>query len=294
MLTRLRWPPKTPRRGFRGIPLSDNPKQINAIIVNTRNPLALAAKCIGTTTTVVIAFSGPDVPYLVHLPTLRTPPDHTCNPKRSLCGGPHLTAAKSCTARYKTPYVIRKRIGQRRAAMQVTLQESDFPPMNYKHRSRSRSPSRSRQHCSWTPSRSRQRRFRSRSTYTPPAKPPTNKVSFAEALTAASREEVRDLKQSKTRAPTPPAEASPSSSHDVPMTPAPKKKALQDGAAGQVRLEVKDMLVSLQSTMETLQNAVESVQHAPLALAQRVTNVENHLQTIPMPAPPPAKPRHCP
>ncbi|KAH7974660.1 hypothetical protein HPB49_017843 [Dermacentor silvarum] len=357
----------TTKRVIRGIPLSNTPQQINANIVNTRNPLALAAKRIGTTTTVVIAFRGPDVPYQVRygatlipcslyrkqieicyqcgrlghrmdvcpFPNTKIcrgcgvrnpPPDHTCNPKFSLCGGPHLTADKSCTARYKTPYVIRKRIGERRAATQVTLQESDFPPMNYKYRSRSRSPSRLRQHCSRTPSRSRQRRSRSRSTSTPPAKPPTNKVSFAEALTGASREGrntpspastnnndnaeiahlkkenaimrdliqklsqvVRDLKQSKTPAPTPPAEASPSSSNDAPMTPAPKKRALQEGAAGQVRSEVKDMLVSLQSTMETLQNAVESVQHALLALAQRVTNVENHLQTLPMPAPPAPK-----
>ncbi|KAH7954545.1 hypothetical protein HPB49_019759 [Dermacentor silvarum] len=80
-----------------------------------------------------------------HLPTARV------TSKCSLCGGPHLTADKSCTARCKTPYVIRKRIGERRAATQVNLQESDFPPMNYKHRSRSRSPSRSRQHCSRTP-----------------------------------------------------------------------------------------------------------------------------------------------
>lgn len=99
-------------------------------------------------------------------------------------------------------------------------------------------------------------------------------------------QEVRDLKQSKTPAPTPPTEASPSSSHDAPLTPAPKKRALQEGTAGQVRSEVKDMLVSLQSTMETLQNAVESIQHALIALAQRVTNIENHLQTLPMPAPP--------
>ncbi|XP_070387032.1 uncharacterized protein [Dermacentor albipictus] len=201
---------------IRGIPLSDTPQQVNANIVNTRNPLALAAKRIGTTTTVVIAFSGPDVPYLVcYGATLipcslfrkqieicyqcgrlghrmdvcpfpnnkicrgcgvrNPPPDHTCNPKCSLCGGPHLTADKSCTAGYKTPYVIRKRIGERRAAMQATLQESDFPPLNSKPRSRSRTPSRSRQHCSRTPSRSRQRRSRSRSTSTPPAKSPINK-----------------------------------------------------------------------------------------------------------------------
>ncbi|KAH7978842.1 hypothetical protein HPB49_006962 [Dermacentor silvarum] len=98
-------------------------------------------------------------------------------------------------------------------------------------------------------------------------------------------QEVRDLKQSKTPAPTPPAEASPCSSNNAPLTPAPKKRALQEGAAGQVRSEVKDMLVSLQSTIETLHNAVESIQHALLALAQRVTNIENHPQTFPMPAP---------
>ncbi|KAH7938520.1 hypothetical protein HPB49_024840 [Dermacentor silvarum] len=210
---------------IREIPLSDTPQQINANIVNTCNPLALGAKRIGTTTIVVIAFSGPDVPYLIcrGCGVRNPPPDRTCNPKCSLCSGPHVTAGKSCTARYKTPYVIRKRIGERRAATQVTLQESDFPPMNYKHHSRSRSPSRSRQHCSRTPSRSRQRRSRSRSTSTPPAKPPTNKFSQG----------VRDLKQSKIPAPTPPAEASPSSSHDAPLTPAPKKRALQKGVAGQ-------------------------------------------------------------
>ncbi|KAH7966705.1 hypothetical protein HPB49_018745 [Dermacentor silvarum] len=242
---------------IRGIPLSDTQQQINANIVNTCNPLALAAKRIGTTTTVVTAFSGPDLPYLVRYgATLipcslyrkqeicykrgrlghrmdvcpspnnkicrgcgvrNPPPDHTCNPKCSQ----QIVHTAPC----KTLYVVRKRIGERRAAMQVTLQKSDFPPMNYKHRSKSRSPSRSRQHYSPTPS-----------------------------LWA-------------------------------PRERAPKKRALQEGAAGQVRSEFKDMLVSLRSPMETLQNAVESVQHGLLVLAQRVTNVENHLQTLPMPGP---------
>ncbi|KAH7948921.1 hypothetical protein HPB49_003437 [Dermacentor silvarum] len=35
-----------------------------------------------------------------------------------------------------------------------------------------------------------------------------------------------------------------------------------------------------------MQNAVESIEHAFIALTQRVTNVENHLQALPMPAPP--------
>ncbi|KAH7953573.1 hypothetical protein HPB49_010158 [Dermacentor silvarum] len=179
---------------IRGIPLSDTSQQINANIVNTRNLLALAAKRIGTTTTVVIAFSSPDVPYLI--------------------------------------------------LVSITLEATLFPDP-----------------------------FTFESTSMPPAKPPTNKVSFAEALTGASREghntasppptktnynteianlkkenaivcdrihkpsqEFRDLEQPKTPAPTPPAEASASSSHDAPLTPAPKKRALQEGGTGQAYL----------------------------------------------------------
>ncbi|KAL1436897.1 hypothetical protein MTO96_049289 [Rhipicephalus appendiculatus] len=40
-------------------------QDIDANVVNARNPLALATKRIGTTTTVVIAFDGPSVPYQV-------------------------------------------------------------------------------------------------------------------------------------------------------------------------------------------------------------------------------------
>ncbi|KAH7978843.1 hypothetical protein HPB49_006963 [Dermacentor silvarum] len=114
-----------------------------------------------------------------HLPTTRVTPN---------------ARYKSRTARYKTPYVIRKRIGERRAA---TLQESDFPPMNYKHRNIVPGPLDVRDSAVPDPDLL-------------PRRPPslTNKV--------------RDLKQSRTPPPTPPAEASPCSSHDAPLTPAPK------------------------------------------------------------------------
>ncbi|KAL1467964.1 hypothetical protein MTO96_041796 [Rhipicephalus appendiculatus] len=42
--------------------------------------------------------------------------DHKCEPKCGLCGGKHLTADKACRARFKTPYVIRRRRWQRRRA----------------------------------------------------------------------------------------------------------------------------------------------------------------------------------
>ncbi|KAH7948975.1 hypothetical protein HPB49_003659 [Dermacentor silvarum] len=58
-------PDNTTKGVIRGIPLTDNARQIDANIVNDRNPLVLAATRIGSTTTIVIAFDGPDVPYMV-------------------------------------------------------------------------------------------------------------------------------------------------------------------------------------------------------------------------------------
>ncbi|KAH6929217.1 hypothetical protein HPB50_024875 [Hyalomma asiaticum] len=150
---------------IRGIPLTDTPQQIYNNIVTARNPTTLAAEHIASTTTVIIAFDGSDVPYQVRygstlLPSslyrkqidicyqcgrlghrmdvcpypnnkicrgcgARNPAvDHNCDPKCSLCGGPHLTADKSCAARFKTPYVIRKRIGERRATSEAIYQQA--------------------------------------------------------------------------------------------------------------------------------------------------------------------------
>ncbi|KAH7952450.1 hypothetical protein HPB52_023471 [Rhipicephalus sanguineus] len=38
---------------------------------------------------------------------------HKCDPKCRLCGGRHLTAAKECKERYHTPYLVRRRRGER-------------------------------------------------------------------------------------------------------------------------------------------------------------------------------------
>ncbi|KAH7931614.1 hypothetical protein HPB51_029782 [Rhipicephalus microplus] len=53
----------TPKGVIREIPLTETPQQIHNNIVTARNPMALAAKRIASTTTVVIAFDGQDVPY---------------------------------------------------------------------------------------------------------------------------------------------------------------------------------------------------------------------------------------
>ncbi|KAL1424572.1 hypothetical protein MTO96_020040 [Rhipicephalus appendiculatus] len=58
-------PDNTTKGVIRGMPLTDSAQDIDANVVNARNPLALATKRIGKTTTVVIAFDGPSVPYQV-------------------------------------------------------------------------------------------------------------------------------------------------------------------------------------------------------------------------------------
>lgn len=150
-------PHDTVKGVIRGIPLSETPQDIGMSIVNEYNLLALAAKRIGNTMTVIVVFEGPKVPNYVRYSSalLRcylyrkqvdvcyqcgrvgnrkdvcpTPTErrcrgcgkldpkatHSCTPKCKLCGGGHLTADKKCKARYKTPYVVRKRQLERREA----------------------------------------------------------------------------------------------------------------------------------------------------------------------------------
>ncbi|KAK8770844.1 hypothetical protein V5799_012691 [Amblyomma americanum] len=53
---------------------------------------------------------------------------HVCtNPKCSLCGGNHLIADKECKARFKTPYVVRKRRWERQQREEVQQQQQQQP-----------------------------------------------------------------------------------------------------------------------------------------------------------------------
>ncbi|CAN7995611.1 unnamed protein product, partial [Ixodes hexagonus] len=54
--------------------------------------------------------------------------NHVCsNPKCSLCGGNHLTADKECKARFKTPYVVRKRRWERQQREEEVQQQQQQP-----------------------------------------------------------------------------------------------------------------------------------------------------------------------
>ncbi|KAH7956403.1 hypothetical protein HPB52_008868 [Rhipicephalus sanguineus] len=323
-------PDNTTKGVIRGIPLTENAQMIDANIVNDRNPLALAAKRIASTTAVIIAFDGPRVPRLVRYGATLIPcslyrkqidicyrcgrlghcmdvcphpdnkicrgcgvrnPDreHHCSPKCTLCGGSHLTADKTCTAKYKTPYVIRKRLWERRMAQESSTQPNDPPfqgtqealqislplppwswPIQVKIPIDTRRPADYRQEGPIA---------------TPTPTPPADNAVINELRkeNAALRdlinkltEEVQSLKQDRPQATFEPPETSSSLLTEESLTPAPKKRALrqQDGSfTGQARSEIKDMLTSLQGAVENLQTVM-------LALTQRVTALESNFQSV--------------
>lgn len=95
---------------IRGIPIEDSPAAIDRNIVNSRNPLALGAKRIGSSTTVIVAFEGLKVPnYVCYGPVLtkcslyRKQFDvcKQCGKvghRRDVCPNPHVKTCFACGA----------------------------------------------------------------------------------------------------------------------------------------------------------------------------------------------------
>lgn len=121
--------------------------------------------------------------------------NHDCKPKCSLCGGDHLTADKVCKARYKTPYVVRKRRWERQRS---AYEESSRTPPNREETpaARKSSPPHQERQSRRSLSRGRERR-RSNSC----ASRPGSRTSSPGADTKARRRESRS--RSKTRSSTP-------------------------------------------------------------------------------------------
>ncbi|KAH6927768.1 hypothetical protein HPB50_008426 [Hyalomma asiaticum] len=105
-------PEDTSRGIIRGIPDYDNPEDIEKCLVNERNPGILHAKRMGRTNQAIIVFQGMYVPRYVYYRS--SPSDHRCEPKCLLCGRDHPTGDRKCKARFKTPYLIKKRQWERK------------------------------------------------------------------------------------------------------------------------------------------------------------------------------------
>lgn len=210
-------PHDTVKGVIRGILIDASADELDRNIVNERNPLAVGAKRIGSTTTVIVAFQGPKVPNFVrygvtllpcHLyrkqidvcqqcgrvghrkevcptPTIMTclacglvnpKQDHPCTPKCKLCGGEHPTGDRTCKAKYKIPYVVRKRQWERRQAERQLMSESNFPPLDKPPDARnSRTPSETRAPKSRDSSCGKRSLSRTRS-------PPRERVGWVDAV----------------------------------------------------------------------------------------------------------------
>lgn len=136
------------------------------------------------------------------------PEGHPCTPKCILCGGAHESASKECPARFRTPYIIKKRQYENWQPPRTLFKEEDFPHLggsDGRRRSRSRSRRRGR-----TPSKSpsnRNSRSQSRSTsrtrmsstscfntYRNGGGAPQgrDKVSWSDAVSSRNTRDVRD------------------------------------------------------------------------------------------------------
>ncbi|XP_070377510.1 uncharacterized protein [Dermacentor albipictus] len=121
--------------------------------------------------------------------------DHQCNPLCQLCGGEHLTADKNCKARFKTPYIVKRRRWERQRqqeeflASEATRESVGRPSRDTRPRlrSRARSTTRKSRSRSRTPgpartrSRSRTRSLSRRSGGGPAVEEATNKHTAPDA-----------------------------------------------------------------------------------------------------------------
>ncbi|KAH7959707.1 hypothetical protein HPB49_013132 [Dermacentor silvarum] len=136
--------PHTTCKGvIRRVDLRDNQATITKNIVHDFNPLALAAKRIKSTGSVIVLFDGLKC---IGCGAQNPEDNHTCVPNCKFCGGDHPTGDKACQERYQIPYVVRIRRRERnRSASRATSAELQWDAQTgAKERSRSRSPTRSR------------------------------------------------------------------------------------------------------------------------------------------------------
>ncbi|KAM7296683.1 uncharacterized protein ISCGN_021840 [Ixodes scapularis] len=138
---------------IRGVPVHHTTEEIERLLIVPRNPTVRAAERIGSSATVVVIFGGDVVPHQVfyggsvlrcslyrkHYEVCKTcgrvghrtdvfptpgvrrclgcggtpDPGHACSPRCGLFGGPHVTGDKVRKNRFRTPYIVRRRLWER-------------------------------------------------------------------------------------------------------------------------------------------------------------------------------------
>ncbi|KAM7314325.1 hypothetical protein ISCGN_004109 [Ixodes scapularis] len=210
---------------IRGVPVHHTAEEIERLLIGPKNPTVRAAERIGSSATVVVIFGGDVVPHQVfyggsvlrcslyrkHYEVCKTcgrvghrtdvcptpgvrrclgcggtpDPGHACSPRCGLCGGPHVTGDKVCKNRFRTPYIVRRRLWER-AERGLSGDRPSPPPRGsaeeYPRLGRSRSRSRESERPA--------ARSRSRST--------SDQVTWAQAV-QSDRGEVAKLREENRR-----------------------------------------------------------------------------------------------
>ncbi|KAG0417495.1 hypothetical protein HPB47_005559 [Ixodes persulcatus] len=210
---------------IRGVPVHHTAEEIERLLIGPRNPTVRAAERIGSSATVVVIFGGDVVPHQVfyggsvlrcslyrkHYEVCKTcgrvghrtdvcptpgvrrclgcggtpDPGHACSPRCGLCGGPHVTGDKVCKNRFRTPYIVRRRLWER-AERGLSGDRPSPPPRGSEEKYPRLGRSRSRSRESERPAA----RSRSRST--------SGQVSWAQAV-QSDRGEVAKLREENRR-----------------------------------------------------------------------------------------------
>ncbi|KAH7961502.1 hypothetical protein HPB52_009455 [Rhipicephalus sanguineus] len=266
-------PDNTAKGVIRGIPIEDGPQELDRKIVNSRNPTAYGAtlkRCSLYRKKIDVCYKCGHLGHRMDVcpnPNnrvcrgcgLRNPDQgHQCNPKCDLCGGAHLTADRTCKARYKTPYLVRKRRWEKQAEQSLPTVEG-FPSLEHRQgmvQFQVRIPSTIRLYQIGELCR-------------------RGWGHLARGIGLTS--EVHELKKARAAPDVMPAKGSATTPMDETGTPAAKKRALQlsegGSIAGQVRSEIKDMMVMMQENIENLQMAMAS-------LVSKVASIECNVNSL--------------
>ncbi|KAH7931694.1 hypothetical protein HPB51_029722 [Rhipicephalus microplus] len=233
--------------------------------------------------------------------------DHVCTPECKLCGGPHLTADKTCKHRFQLPYIVRRRRRERRMQYTMEFAEQDADDMNFtdvggdfsslpvaaggrataeRPSSSWRPPDQGNQHQTWASKIKGSQ---------PQVKGGTNPEQHSDIYAQMQREnsnlraiveqlkaEIADLRKSQhVSSPSPSntvpcTEAASDANHDeVPMDVQPgakptKRRALEQPANN----EDRDFKTQVKDTLNDIKNALRAVVESIAVLDSRVTKIE--------------------